>query len=261
MNRISFDPLDRIIVNVCDFMSLSFDCGEINIPKIGSKEAPPCALQSEYTSIFLSAKRKSCFTQVTVVVKCLLLCSYEAVLDNSLVHFTSPENHLEIFREGILRGSHVPGYYDGILADASSPPRNYFRLTLSTSDGIHFPFSTYPHSVEPGGQTMRLFVNISQFFNDENYRMYYVGATPSQRGPNFSVRVHSHVVFAPREHWAWADENLVLLDKESNAIAQFTSNHCKYAQIVFEVLTHCRLNRKFSTKTLSLSFSLCLLPI
>lgn len=78
-------------------------------------------------------------------------------------------------------------------------------------------------SLHLGGDIFSCSIPLSQL-NTDDYRMYYVSSTPSQFGPQFTVRVHSHVVFCRKEHWRFADTHFHRLDKRDNQILTFTED-------------------------------------
>lgn len=81
------------------------------------------------------------------------------------------------------------------------------------------PLSSYPKHLNANDPVKILAIDLDKFTSDD-YRMYLVGCTPTQFGPGYMQRVHSHIAFATSVvHWQWLDRNgAVPLSKEDNTI-------------------------------------------
>lgn len=160
------------------------------------------------------------------------------MLSNDIHYYMSPKHRELVEVTGKLQSSNLTGIYVGPLASpAKTTPPGILFHTLPASEGIALPFcesgdSQTLDAVEPGGQLSRLTVNLHDLFSralsreesTDMLRLYFLTAIPTQFGPTYATRVHSHVVLCPPQYFDWCDAHLHRLSVAENRLLRFGDN-------------------------------------
>lgn len=138
-----------------------------------------------------------------------------------MLHFTSHQRDIE--RDGILRAAHSKTSPYAVFPDAphkqNTPKTVYFTLQPA-SDGVTLPYSWYG---EAGSDMSCAQVDMSVLLSSE-FKAFFCSSVPTQYGFHFLMRVHTMVVFARKEHWAYCEENFVEIPKHNNHVLWFSGS-------------------------------------
>ena len=108
--------------------------------------------------------------------------------------------------------------YLSMFVVESWPASIFFNLQSTREGGIVFPARRYPKAL-PVHSPLKIAKMSLRAFEDDRYKLFHIKTTPTQYGRNHVQRIHSHLVLATEDRWAWLLEHgAIELSKTDNPI-------------------------------------------